>query len=302
MPDGDKNSSSPANGAGIRPAILSGKTWNSLLDKIAKITPRGSDSVSVKPSTSGSQIASGSGGGELSTTLPSKVENDSAAVLISGSTWNNLLDYIESITPRGSASIKCQETPTGSILSFITPTPTPPPVECEFDFYLNVTITGGSYPFTWNGLTWTESGQTLAMCGTGTQSATRQSWQYTAPPPGYYTLPDQAYFEAFSGITTAYQTAQKLELIFRKGANPSQFYLKLTLAYVNGLYISPYYSIPGYNKSTTSATGVASNLPASALGTIYNRLQSGMFGSLTTTGGRTITWQAAPDLPWDYDN
>jgi len=299
MPDGDKNSSSPANGADIRPAILSGKTWNSLLDKIAKITPRGSDSVSVKPSTSGSQIASGSGGGELSTTLPSKVENDSAAVLISGSTWNNLLDYIESITPRGSASIKCQETPTGSILSFIT---LEAEVACDpGTFYVNVTVTGGDYPFTFAGAEWTASGQTRAVCGSGSQGDSIVSTFYGYP---IYT------FAGYQNWINSATTTGKVNLAvggagkgfvnpaikLKKTNTPSAFTFYLQ---VGGF---TFYGTPSTNLTTNNVASY-SPAPASLFSeATSSRLTPIMFGSVTLTSGRVISWSPVPDLPWDYDN
>lgn len=192
---------------------------------------------------------------------------------------------------------------------------------CDFSFYFVVTISGGSYPFQWLGNTWTSSGQSLPVCGTGIQQDFRLGG---TPTPtygtGYYgfELPRQDWEAVGTGGGMNFISLQPTPyyidaaININKAGTISPFAFNLNTK--GWTFSSPYSSYSSYSSysgtgSSTTATGTSNLVGWSPTGELlfsgaggYGRLSSVFEGSLTTTAGRTISWAASPDFPWDYDN
>jgi len=308
MPDGDKESNSPDKAGGIKPAILSGATWNKLLDKLLTITPKGDgETVNVSIGPGGSVISAEAGkGGASAAELPRRADSEAAPVILKGSTWNSILDYLESITPRGdgkTAAVKAG--PGGSIISLLTEELFCP----DFPFYFDITITGpkNKFPVTWLGQTWEESGETKAICGTGTQSASNQTWN--------------AYggFLIFRGSTTSqtgtFRSQQGrnhgMDMVVPTATTTLYPWFRIA-SYTHYTLDFGYYTFTGSGSgsSTLSFLGLVTDYTPPVGSSPYpwngtenaNRILPEMNGSVTTTEDLTISWEAVPDLPWDYDN
>jgi len=171
----------------------------------------------------------------------------------------------------------------------------------DFDFFVSVTITGGTYPFTFQGKTWTASGQTLPVCGTGAQGDSYSQTFYGYP---IYTF---AGYQNWINNTT---TTGKLDLDvggagkgfvnpaikLKKTNTPSAFTFYLQVAGFT------FYGTPSTNLTTNNVASY-SPAPASLFSqATSSRLTQIMFGSVTLTSGRVISWAPSPDLPWDYDS
>lgn len=292
-------------------SAISGTAWDDAIDYMQRITPRGDGETTfaevtkygtkLKPISSPQE----NGGGASLESLPGKTERTGPS-LVTGKAWNKMLDYLQMITPitegDGIASKSLGE---GFEISF-------PREELfcpDFPFYFDITITGpkNKFPVTWLGQTWEESGETKAICGTGTQSASNQTW-------GAY-----GGFLIFLGSTTS-QTGT-----FRSQQGRNHGMAMVVPTATNTLY--PWFRIASYTHYTldfgyytfTGSGSGSSTLSNLGLVTDYtppvgsspypwngtenaNRILPEMNGSVTTTEDRTISWEAVPDLPWDYDN
>jgi len=171
----------------------------------------------------------------------------------------------------------------------------------NFPFYLDVTVTGGTYPWDWMGFTWTSSGQTKPVCGTGYQGDSIVSTFYGYP---IYT------FAGYQNWINSTTTTGKVNLAvggagkgfvnpaikLKKTNTPSAFTFYLQVAGFT------FYGTPTTNLTTVNVSSY-SPAPASLFSqATSSRLTPIMFGSVTLTSGRTISWVANPVLPWDYDN
>ena len=174
----------------------------------------------------------------------------------------------------------------------------------DFPFYFEITITGGSFPLTWLGQTWGSSGETKAICGTGTQSASNQTWSaYT----GTFN---------FGGSTTSQTGTRSQQGRFHNigmvlPTATTTFYPWVRQAtYTHYTLDFGYYTFTGgtsasstfsYQGRVTAYTPPVGSSPYPWNGTTNaNRILPEMNGSVTTTAGRTISWVAVPDLPWEY--
>ena len=283
---------------------ISGTEWNKTLDYIQRITPRGDGSTTyAKATKDGTSISAidaevDDGGGALLENMPGRVDFDGKA-LVTGKEWNKLVDYLQMITP-----VTDGETATGKSISEGFELSFPPLEEdvvidaCDpGTFYVNVTVTGGSFPFTFAGAEWTASGQTRAVCGSGSQGDS-------------YTLYSIYTFAGFQNWINSTTTTGKVNLDvggagkgfvdpvikLKKTNTPSAFTFYLQVAGFT------FYGTPSTNLTTTNVASY-SPAPASLFSqATSSRLTPIMFGSVTLTSGRVISWAPVPDLPWDYDN
>jgi len=286
---------------GVR--AIKGSEWNETIDYMQRITPRGDGKQTyATPTSSGTKIESipvavDDGGGVSLSRLPAKALTDGHA-LVTGKEWNKLLDYAAAITP-----VTDGETATGKSISdgwqitFPEPEPEPEPNECtDFPFYLNVTVTGGTYPFEWLGRTWASSGQTFPICGTGSQRMSFYTNYYAPyfPYQSWNAVDGSLTLDAFPA-TFGYLNRF---LRVKRTGTISPFLLSLE---VGGFTYFPYYF---YNKATTGLNNYSPTLSNffTASQTDYAQIAAVHMGSLTLTSGRTISWVANPALPWDYDN
>ena len=292
-------------------SAISGTAWDDAIDYMQRITPRGDGETTfaevtkygtkLKPISSPQE----NGGGASLESLPGKTERIGPS-LVTGKAWNKMLDYLQMITPitegDGIASKSLGE---GFEISF------PPPEELfcpDFPFYFNITITGPSntFPVTWLGQTWEESGETKAICGTGTQSANGQTWDAFVPSFGLN----------FGGSTTEVTGAAAKQGRFHNigmvlpTATTSYYPWRRQATYVHYTTDFGYYtttrttsasSTSSYQGLVTAYTPPVGSSPYPWNGTENaNRILPEMNGSVTTTIDRTISWEAVPDTPWDY--
>jgi hypothetical protein len=287
---------------------ISGAEWNKTLDYIQRITPRGDGSTTyAKATKDGTSISAidaevDDGGGALLDNMPGRVDFDGKA-LVTGKEWNKLVDYLQMITP-----VTDGETATGKSISDGFELSFPPLEEdvivdaCDpGTFYVNVTVTGGSFPFTFAGVEWTASGQTRAVCGSGSQGDSIVSTFYGYP---IYTF---AGFQNWINSTTT--TGKVLLDVGGAGKGYVDPLIKLKKTNTPSAFTF-YFGVGGFTFYGTPVTylntnNVASYSPAPASlwsQATSSRLTPIMFGSVTLTSGRVISWAPVPDLPWDYDN
>lgn len=287
---------------------ITGAEWNDLLDYIQRMTPRGDGTTTYARTTKdGTRLEAidsplDDGGGALLEDMPSRADFDGHN-LVTGDQWNKLLDYVQMITP-----VTDSETATSKSISDGMEIAFPPldtgcvPGGCTpGDFYLNVTITGGTYPFEWLGVTWCASGQTHAVCGSGSQGDSIVSTFYGTP---IYTF---AGYQNWIGSNTTTGTARlnvggagknfvNPKIKMSKTATPSPFLFDLA---VGG------FTFIGQTATTLNQSNLSGYTPTpNSLwsNATSSRLTPVMFGSVTLTSGRVISWAPVPDLPWDYDN
>jgi len=287
---------------------ITGAEWNDLIDYLERVTPRGDgDTTYAEVTKDGTRIKGidtpvADGGGARLSDLPAKTSHVGHA-LVKGEEWNKLLNYVQMVTP-----IADDETATGEALgdgfrfSFPIADEEAPPQCSPNSFYLNVTVTGGTYPFDWLGATWTASGQTRGVCGAGTQTDPIYSTFYGYPIYTFAGDQDWSATQVNSDIGRmnvggAAMSFKNPLIEFRKLGTTSPFWLKVVAAgftwgtapSVTSINTS---NIQSYNPTYLSLWNNAS----------ISRINSAMFGSMTLTNGRVISWTPVPDLPWDYDN
>lgn len=289
------------------PQAITGAEWNEVVDYVQRITPRGDGSTTyAKTTKDGTSIGAidspvTDGGGASLADLPPMAEQDGPAV-VTGDAWNKLLDYLSMISPLTEGD---QATGKGDRdgFEFSFPVVEEPVVDaCDpGTFYVDVTITGGAFPFTWAGKTWTSSGQTNPICGSGTQSdssvvtfygypfytyAGSQDWSNSTTSTGKINL----------GVGGAGKGFVNPQINLKKTNTPSAFTFYLTAAGFT-FYTTPYINL------TTNNVASYAPAPASLFSqATSSRLTPIMFGSVTLTSGRVISWAPQPALEWDYDN
>ena len=161
----------------------------------------------------------------------------------------------------------------------------------DFPFWFVVTVTGGSFPFTWAGKTWSSSGQSLPVCGVGTQG------DYTVTPY-YFSLPYQNWEAGGIGFgVSAATVSYAIGDIGLFGPTTSPFSLFLSvrgLTWATGYYYSV--TSTSINSYTPTKSALWNGLEPATVG----RLSDAHSGSITTTAGRTISWTPSPSMPWDF--
>jgi len=300
LPEKDETSS-----LGVK--AITGKEWNDTIDYVQEMTPRGGGVTTYAETTKdGTKISSitsrkATGGGASLADLPDK-SNFEGESLIAGRDWNKLLDYLSQITPRSEGdTVSAKSISDGVEISF-------EPIEEDVvdacdpgTFYVNVTVTGGSFPFTFAGVEWTASGQTRALCGSGSQGDSYSSTFYGYP---IYT------FAGYQNWINSTTTTGKVDLAVggagKNFVNPSIKLKKTNTPSAFTFYLQvagfTFYGTPTTNLTTVNVSSY-SPAPASLFSqATSSRLTPIMFGSVTLTSGRVISWSPVPDLPWDYDN
>jgi hypothetical protein len=294
----------------LKVKAITGAEWNETLDYIKRITPRGDgDTTYAETTKDGTNIQAidvpvADGGGASLEDMPGRATFDGES-LITGREWNKLLDYLQMITPATDG-----ETATGKSISDGVEISFPPiveeeepPVGCETGpFFWNVTVTGGTYPWTWQDSTWTASGQTLPICGSGTQADQTTSSPIPGYPyynPGYQDWLADPYPSVFAATAkySNYGYNNYFILQLKRITAPSPFYWRI---YARG---AKYLTL--VSSGSTISSNVASGSPTWS--TLFNpttrtRLNNNFIGSITLTSGRVISWAPSPDFPWDYDN
>lgn len=291
---------------------LTGKEWNEVIDYAQRMTPRGDgQTTTARVTKDGTEIIAiedpnGDPGGASFSDLPEKAQHEGHA-LLSGGSWNKLLDYLASITPKKDGR---------QIPDSDGPAITFPPIDddigtCTGDFSFEVTVTGGDYPFEWLGRTWDSSGQTRLVCGGGTQAQGQttfgsgyygyQNWEDTATGTPTGTLKfNNSYYDGIFPFTPSFSD----EDVTVKAKKSGSFSM-LVRWERNAITGSTYYGSPSYYNTTftvenTSNLNAFSPAANALIDPADYKLFSAMNGSLTTTAGRTVAWTASPSFPWDY--